>query len=69
MSQSPIFSLETIHAMIGAKMYNYGRTDSKVVAESRMLSAQYAVSVMTLSQRLLAKLGEADRLNHQLSEL
>ena len=67
--QPLIFSPEAVNTMIGAEIYLSSKSDPEIVAASRTLSAQYAASLTTMSQRLLARTSEVDHLKNQISEL
>ena len=67
--QSSIFSPEAVNTMIGAVNRFSSKADSEIIAESRMLSNQYAASVTIMSRRLMARVSEIDHLNMQISEL
>lgn len=69
MPQPPVFSTEAIKAMIREKRRLTCRIDSVVIAEPKTLSAQYVVSLTTMSQRLWARVSEVDQLNNQVFEL
>ncbi|KAG2714846.1 hypothetical protein I3760_03G047400 [Carya illinoinensis] len=53
--QSSIFSPEAVNTMIGAVNRFSSKADSEIIAESRMLSNQYAASVTIMSRRLMAR--------------
>lgn len=64
-----VFCPDAFNAMKGTEIHFSTRSDAEVVAGSRMLGAQYAASVTTLSRRLLQRVKEVDELKIQISNL
>lgn len=66
----PVFLCpEAVTAMVGAELYFSTRSDTEVVAGTRMLGSQYAAAVNTMTRRFLARENEVIELKLQVLEL